>query len=201
MNKSKVNSSALDMSSGLLNFEEALPDAIFKAPETSPSQKHMTPFNLGILPNSANTGSKLMKPSDMLRSENFVFSPDIPPSKQTHELIMKNFRIDETDQDGETDNPFGLTARESESQYQPGTTNQITSRKLETKMATVVQNVLTSAADSSSSPGSGISSSFPQVKHPDFRTGQKPTAQAVANGSASNFLITNAKATTGASQS
>ena len=67
------------------------------APDKSPTHQNMALFNFDGVPTSAHTGSKLMKPSDLLRSENFVFSPDMPPSKQTHELMMKNFQIQETD--------------------------------------------------------------------------------------------------------
>jgi len=152
---------------------------------------------------SANTGSKLMKASELLKSENFVFSPDMPPAKQTHELILKNFRVQDTDfsagnTNGEDDNPFGLTSRESEA-YVPGTTNPISSRKLEAAKVGA-PNILTSAADSS--PGSGISSSLAaHAKGPAYLTGHKPTT-AMADGSASNFLAqTQVKATAGASQS
>jgi len=86
------------MSSGLMNFEDVLPEAIHHSD---------SPFTYNIQA-SANTGSKIQAYNNYeLKSENFVFSPDVAPSKQTKDMFV-NFRFNTE----ECDNPFGLTSRQ-----------------------------------------------------------------------------------------
>lgn len=100
LNKSKVsmteksasksfNKSSLDMSSGLINLEDNLPDIIHAGSSVA---SNSTPFKLPFGGDSAAQGSK-KTPYDLQKSENFVFSPDVLPAKQTRDFMTKNQKV------------------------------------------------------------------------------------------------------------
>ena len=77
----------MDFSSGVLNLNEALPDGIHGAgtPSPCPGQRAMQ--------NPAFSGPMIggfENSAEVRNSENFKFSPDLLPPKQTYQLIPKN---------------------------------------------------------------------------------------------------------------
>jgi hypothetical protein len=110
------------MSSGMINLEENLPDIIHAG---SSAGSNSTPFKLPTETMSKKT------PHEYNKSENFIFSPDVLPAKQTRDFFTKNQKqMIRDSKDGGLENPFGLTSRES-ADYQHGTSVPDTRRKFE----------------------------------------------------------------------